>query len=226
MAATLFLGVLSFPIKVPAANEAQWWLEHDAPNLNEVNEGRLEFLARPPDAPVHHHHNAITISKSTLQDGWSRLKQCHNHLDPVARAEIVFREGRVRNLSIDHQAGIDKAWISDHNVQLTNVRRPSRLCLSAETKAMAPDGTGGYVLRNGPFMRRFLDGYYPMRVTMRVRYPCSMLEISKIEPHPQPGFRVSHTGCTVAIHALFEGRLHTEIRFRSLSAAAPPDKVE
>jgi hypothetical protein len=208
------------------ADEAPWWLDPKFSNTNEVNEGRLEFLPDPPTTPVHHHQHVITIYESSLRDGWVRLEQCHDNLDPVGRAEIVFGEGRVRNLSIDHQAGIGKAWISDHSVQLTNVGRASRLCLSAETKVMKTDGRDSYVLRNGPFMRRFLDGYYPMRVTMKVYYPCDSLEFSKIRPQSQPGFRVTHSGCAVAIEALFEGRLTTEIRFRSSSLPMQPPKIE
>lgn len=225
-AAPYFLAFLSLSFEIAAADDKQWWPESDVANINEINEGRLEFLVQPPDAAVHHHHNAITISKSTLRDGWVRLEQCHDHLDPVGRAEIVFRKGHVRNLSIVRQAGIGKAWISDQKVQLTNIARSSYLCLSAETKAMEVEDAGQYVLRNGPFMRRFLDGYYPMRVTMRVRYPCGTLEFFKINPHPQPGFRVTRGDCAVAIEALFEGRLQTEIRFRPLSSPGQPHKVK
>ena len=227
VATSLFLSLTWLSAAGGAAGEEPWGLEPQPPLLNEVNEGQLEFLVRlPPNTPVHHHHHALTISESTLRDGWARLEQCHDHLDPVGRAEIVFGEGRVRNLSIDHQAGIGEAWISDHSVQLANIDPSSRLCFSAETKVMEADGLGGYVLHSGPFMRRFLDGYYPMRVTMRVHYPCALLEVSAIKPLPQPGFDVTRCGCAVAIDTLFEGRLTTEIRFRSSSLPAQPLQVK
>lgn len=204
------------------ADEPPWWLDPQFRSVDEVNEGRLEFLPDPPDTLVHHHHHVLTISESSLHDGWTQLKQCHDHLDPVARAEIVFREGHVRNLSVDCQAGIGKAWIGDHSVELANIDRSSRLCLSAETRVMEADGVDGYVLRSGPFMRRFLDGYYPMQVTMSIRYPCTLVVISSIKPAPQPGFKVNQDGCSIAVDAWFEGRLATEIRFRSRSAPAQP----
>jgi len=131
----------------------------------------------------------------------------------------------VRNLALRDQVGIGKAWIADDSVQLADIARPSRLCLSAETKAVQGDGAGGYVLRNGPYMRRFLDGYYPMRVTLQVNYPCGSLKVSAIHPRPQPGFRVTHGACTLGINALFEGRLRTEIRFQSPAAPDQPSKV-
>lgn len=225
-AASLLVSLFSVPTEGDAADDMQWWLEPQPAGVDEVNEGQLEFLLRPPDDPVHHHQNVLTISQSTLRDGWARLEQCHDHLDPVARAEITFRDGHVRKLSIDQQSGVGKAWVSDHSVQLTNIGRSSRLCLSAETKVMQADGGRNYVLRNGPFMRRFLDGYYPMRVTMRVHYPCSSLKLSNIKPKPQPGFQVTRSDCAVTIDALFEGRLRTEMRFQSHSAPAQPSQVK
>jgi hypothetical protein len=42
----------------------------------------------------------------------------------------------------------------------------ARLCLSAQTRALRNTGNGYFNLVNGPYMRKFLDGYYPMRVTL------------------------------------------------------------
>nr|MBS0021609.1 hypothetical protein [Gammaproteobacteria bacterium] len=219
----MFLRLVWMGVAGGAAGDEPPGLESQLPRLDEVNEGQLEFLlSLPGDTPVHHHHHALTINESTLRDGWARLDQCHNHLDPVGRAEIVFGKGRVRNLSIDHQRGIGEAWISDHSVQLADIAPASRLCLSAETRVIKADGLGGYMLQNGPFMRRFLDGYYPMRVTLSVRYPCASLEVFEIKPRPQPGFHVTRDGCAVTIDTLFEGRLTTEIRFRSSSLPPQP----
>ena len=68
-------------------------------------------------------------------------------------------------------------------------------------------------MHNGPYMRRFLDGYYPMRVTVEVRYQCGRLELAGLSPPRQEGFFVNQTPCGVAFDAWFEGKLRTELRF-------------
>ena len=53
--------------------------------IEAVNEGQLVFLSAPPDGEIHHHINRITITESSLDDGWVKLVQCHEHLDPVGQ---------------------------------------------------------------------------------------------------------------------------------------------
>ncbi|MGD8911541.1 MAG: hypothetical protein PVJ68_02195 [Candidatus Thiodiazotropha sp.] len=52
------------------------------------------------------------------------------------------------------------------------------ICLQAETQSLHPTGQGGYQLRNGPYMRRFLDGYYPMLLTLQVDYPAELIRFT------------------------------------------------
>ena len=87
----------------------------------------------------------------------------------------------------------------------------ARLCLSAETRALSAQDDGSYLLENGPFTRRFLDGYYPMRVSQKIILTDSGLEFSGIEPKAQPGFAVSVTKESIDFDAWFEGRLLTRV---------------
>jgi hypothetical protein len=73
-------------------------------------------------------------------------------------------------------------------------------------------GDGLYVLENGPFMRRYLDGYFPMRVTVAVNWGDLGLSLADSEPQAQPGFEVTESPHGVTIEATFEGRLMTELR--------------
>lgn len=178
-----------------------------------VSSGELRFLATPPTKPVHEHHNTITLLPGSLRDGWVRLNQCHATLDRVPRTQIVFRPERSRALRILSQAGIGRAWVQDASVQLEAVGDRAHLCLETETRALdiTPDG---YVLRNGPFMRRFLDGYYPMRVTVTLLYPPGLLRPQALHPAPQPGLTVREQPGLFHFDAWFEGALRTEIRLR------------
>jgi hypothetical protein len=180
----------------------------------DVNEGELNFLTAPPDRPVHHHHNRITILDSSLVDGWVRLDQCHEHLDPVPDAQISYREGRIRNLQLTRVKNIETAWAETHSVQLRNVQRGAEVCVVAETLALSRNGEASYSLNNGPYMRRFLDGYYPMRVSMTVKLDTPKLRFVESIPADQPGFRIRQQGNEIGYDTVFEGILTTELRFQ------------
>jgi hypothetical protein len=180
-------------------------------SVEDVNEGELEFLAEPPVEHVHHHDNVMTLARASLDDGWVRLDQCHRNIDKVARAQIVFRSGRIRGLHITASENIGRAWVEDASVQLTDIRQNSRLCLAAETRALSANSDGGYRLNNGPFMRRFLDGYYQMRVSQKIVLADSGLVFSGIRPAVQPRFELEVTKQSILFDAWFEGRLLTEI---------------
>lgn len=181
----------------------------------EVNEGGLRFLTAAPAAPVHHHQNHVVITAASLADGWVRLAQCHRHLDAVPRTQITYGAGRIRAIRVTRADHIGKAWVEGHTVQMEAIAPDATICIEAESRALERDGGGGYVLKNGPYMRRFLDGYYPMRVTMTVRLEAPGLRFRAIEPAPQPGFAVSVDEAGIGFDALFEGRLNTLIRFSS-----------
>ncbi|MFN3593185.1 MAG: hypothetical protein ACK4TK_00685 [Thiobacillaceae bacterium] len=179
----------------------------------EVNEGALRFLAEPPARPIHRHVNRITITDSSLEDGWVRLNQCHENLDPMPDVQVTYREGRVRNLRVTRAENIGQSWAETHTVQLRDVQRNAVLCIEAETRALWPAGDNRYVLANGPYMRRFLDGFYPMRVSMQVHLDTPKLRFVEVQPEAQPGFQFWQRDHEVGYDAVFEGILNTLMRF-------------
>jgi hypothetical protein len=184
-----------------------------------VNEGTLRFLEAPPAKPVHHHQNRIRIDASSLSSGWVALAQCHDHLDAVPRTQITFREGFVRDLKIESSSGIERAWVEGASVQLSAVAPGARLCLSAQTRALRALGDGRFKLVNGPYMRKFLDGYYPMLLTLEVEYPAHALDLVRIDPAPQAGLNIEARPGNVRLDAMFEGELRTAIEFEQARAA-------
>lgn len=180
-----------------------------------VNEGSLLFLATPPGKPIHHHQNRFRIDEASLRSGWVNLSQCHDNLDAVPRAQITFREGFVRDLRVDSFSEIEEAWIEGAAVQLRNVRSAARLCLSAQTRALRDAGNGYFNLYSGPYMRKFLDGYYPMRLTLEVEYPPELLSLIDISPPAQPGLVHQKSPGAIRLDAIFEGELQTLIQFET-----------
>lgn len=179
-----------------------------------VNEGQLQFLAAPPKKRYHHHHNTLIINTQSLVSGWIKVEQCHYNLDRVPRTQILFHRDRVRNIHISKVVNIDKAWVKDNSVQLANIHDDAVICVEAISRALKANGDGSYSLSSGPFMRRFLDGYYPLRVTIDVAVAGTGLKLESISPAQQTGFKVWQNSNMIKLDALFEGRLKTEMRLR------------
>jgi hypothetical protein len=202
--------------------EEGWDLEE---RIAAVNDGELRFLPIGSVVDAHVHHNEIRISAASLRHGWIRLVQCHDQLDAVPAAQVTFRPGRIRNLRVERAESIGQAWVEGHTVQLTDVGHGAKLCVSGESRALSYLGEGRYRLQNGPYMRRFLDGYYPMRVVLDVRYPDDALRLLSHQPDTAPGFDLKRESGRVLVDAAFEGRLYTCLDFLSpgaTTAVAPP----
>lgn len=197
--------------------EIESWLNDDSEDRAlAVNEGTLRFLDKLPDNPVHHIRNSLIIENESLTNGWIDLIQCHEHLDAVPATQIVYQYKHINNLRIESYYGIARVWIEGKSVQMENISKNARLCIRAKVRILQILKNGTYILRNGPFHRKFLDGYYPMQVTLTIRYPSEDITIQSIEPEQQPGFHINKAGNELIINALFEGMLKTEIRFKQL----------
>ena len=98
-------------------------------------------------------------------------------------------------------------------MQLRGVQDDAQVCVELESQALASIGEGAFRLSNGPYMRRFLDGFYPLRLSVVIEYPPALLQPADIEPSPQPGFLVDRSPGRIELDALFEGMLHTRVDF-------------
>lgn len=208
-------------MKAMTAEELEKWFYDDNSDDAEaralaVNEGDLEFLLSPPDKPPHELHNQFTISSNSLKDGWIDLVQCHKNLDKVPAAQILYHPRRTRDIKVISSTGIEKTWVEENSVQMKNISADNaRVCVSAKVHSLFPNFDGTYSMRNGPFHRRFLDGYYPMHVTMDVQLPEGELSFGAIQPAEQEGFKVEHDSHSMQVDALFVGELNIEVYFDS-----------
>jgi hypothetical protein len=185
-----------------AGDDDAWWQDQPQERALTVNEGELVFLRQPPAKAVHHHANRVMITRATLQNGWAHLEQCHENLDPVGELQIVFNPDRVRKLVIRKTRNVGRAFVEGATIQLRDIRHHALICLSAETHSLEPLGAGLYELRSGPFMRRFLDGYYPMHLTFEVDYPDDVALVEST-PNDQPGLEVLREPQRILLDAWF-----------------------
>ena len=178
----------------------------------------LRFLPALPPQPIHYHHKHLTLSADSLKSGWADHQQCHYHLDPVAALEVVFKKEHVRKLAIRRAEHIGRTWIEDSSVQLQDVGTDAVLCIASESRVLRQDGLSGhYTLSSGPYMRRYLDGYFPMQLTLIVDYP-TQLQLNDIQP-PELRLHAIDLPGHLQIDAVFEGQLVITLGFT-------PKKVE
>ncbi len=201
-----------------AGSEPDWSDWDLEARISAVGDSELRLLPEGVPTGVHVHENHISIEAQSLADGWVALSQCHEHMDAVPAAEVTFNPKRIRNLRITNAVHIGRAWVEAHTVQLEDIETGARLCVSAESRALSDLGQGYYRLRNGPYMRRFLDGYFPMRVLIDVQYSAETLDLVRSQPADQPGFAVRSEPGRVRVDVSFEGRLHTCLDFRAEAA--------
>ncbi len=220
----LCLPLMGLPVwaESPAADAERealekWFASDTSEPPVVINEGQLDFLATAPAGEaLHHHQNKVKITPESLLEGWAYLEQCHDNLDQAAAMQITFRDGYIRDMKITEQRNIGKAWVEGSSLQLSKVGADARICLQASTRALRFQDDGSYALLNGPYMRKFLDGYYPMQVSMQIEYPVDLLKVAAVTPAAQAGFTVKQQPGSVGFDALFEGELRTSIQFEAL----------
>lgn len=207
-------GPVSVADEAMNAEQLEPWFQQNELNSTEmVSEGELRFLLERPVKPVLHSLNSLTISENSLDNGWVELSQCYRNLDPVAESEVVYQYKSMRDLTIVSYKNIGIARIKGQSIQLTNVQRQAELCISARVRIFYQNQDGSFSLMNGPFHRKFLDGYYPYHLSLEVSYPESKLEFIKTMPAEQPGFSIQKQTGKLLLDSVFEGILNIEIVF-------------
>ena len=197
-----------------ASDDMEDWLEQaDDGRVQRVNEGSLEFIQDAQDRRVLQTRNWLTITPESLRNGWVALYQCQSNLDPVPAVEVVYRYHELRNLRVISTRNIERAWVEQNSVQMVQVQEGGEVCIEAEVQVLKSDGERGYALQSGPFHRRFLDGYYPVRLDYRIHWPADQLQLASVYPQVQEGFSVREQPGELHIDTLFEGKLTLVIRF-------------
>ena len=88
------------------------------------------------------------------------------------------------------------------------------LCIQAYSHSLIQNSDGSFSLRNGPFMRRFLDGYFPIRVSLDLNFSQTNLVLTSFTPKIQSGFQLVQDPGRVHVDTVFEGKLLTEFHFK------------
>ena len=190
----------------------KWFNSDDELPTRKVNEGKLIFLSFPPKKNIFHSVINIYVDQNSIDDGWTRIEQCYSNLDPISRTAVIYRKNFIKNLRVLSSKNIKYANISGNKVLLKDVTKGATLCISANARNFYLNKDKSFSLVNGPYHRKFLDGYFPYHLKLNIRY-IPKLKFRYGTPKQQAGFQVKQSSNSLIIETLFEGRLKTEFRF-------------
>ncbi len=210
----ILLAISSYALGDMTLEEREAWFDNDeiAPALP-TSEGELKFLTELPHKPPTHSYNKITISERSIKTGWVELYQCYSQLDPVSETVIAYQYKTMRSFVIQSKNNIGEVTIKGQSVELIDVQKMAKLCISAEIKIFYQNKKGRFSLVNGPFHRKFLDSYFPYKVTLDIDYPSSKIQFVKSVPASQKGFHIEQKQNNLFIESLFVGKLNTKFEF-------------
>lgn len=204
-------------VKASEQAEAEAWLDDDTEFRSlEVNEGKLTFIEAVADKKTLHSDSELVITDSSLTTGWVNFRQCYFNINPVAATDIVYQYKKIRNFKITSTKNIGEVRADEQLIHLYDIKAEASVCVSAEINVIEKSGNG-YVINNGPYHLRFLDGYYPYHVTLSILYPAELISVSAISPPPQPLFNVQADAGQLSIDAWFVGVLTMQIYFEIIT---------
>lgn len=207
---------LLFPAMLAATETPidESWLDDDGEmRALQVNEGQLNFIAPVHDRSILHSDTQLWISSESTQTGWVEMQQCYRHLDAVGRTDVVYAYREMEDLRVTRAEKIARARVKPQGVELEDVAKAAELCVQARVRILQRLSDKTYSMNNGPYHRKFFDGYYPYHVSLTVHYPGTELRLRRVEPEPQDGFYVIDKTGVLSIDSWFEGELRIEIEF-------------
>lgn len=197
------------------AEEERWLNSDDDTDVSHINEGNLRFITTPVKENILHSVNRINISKESIDNGWVSLQQCYFNLDKINKVTISYQYRFIKNLKLTSLKNIKSGVIHKQNIELIDVKENAELCMKADVRIFYQNPDLSYSLVNGPYHRRFLDGFYPYHLSLFINYPENLLTFLKSKPQQQKGFSVTHQDNKLIIDSIFEGILNTELIFKS-----------
>ena len=185
----------------------------DLEKLLNIADDNFRPIERPLDRPPFIHQKVITVTVDSLTSGWVANYQCHRHFSNTSSLDIAFPPDDIRRVQIQEANDIGAVRVHSNTIQLKDVTQTSSLCFDSENRVLRRESDNIYRLTAGPFYYRFLDGYFPIQVDLKVGYPLSFLKVLRITPDARAGIEVAESEGEVQVISLFEGKLWIEIVF-------------
>lgn len=176
-----------------------------------AQEGQLRFLEAHPEPHTYRYESRVRISEESLITGVVTLNTCHFELDPIRKVVIAFNPNRLQKLEITQASGVGSLEVRGHLIEMTDVKRGASVCIDLESKALERLNETTYRLNAGPLMRRYFDGYLPMRATLMLSWPGDRITLKETNPAPQKGVTLLQFPGRAEMDIIFAGRLTANI---------------
>lgn len=181
--------------------------------LSDIADEDFQPIDRPLDQTPFHHIKTLIVTADSLAGGWVHNHQCHRYFSVTPSLDIVFPTGKIRNITIADASNVGDVEVRGHTIQLKDVNEKSALCINSENLLLNREPGGVYRVTAGPFYYRFLDGYFPMEVSLQVQYPPSLLEVMRVVPGNRRGVEITRNDGEVRLWSRFEGTLWVQVFF-------------
>lgn len=208
---TLLLPAMLAAAETPV--DESWGDDDSESRALQVNEGQLEFIAPIHDQSILHSDTHLWITGESMQSGWVKMQQCYRHLDAIDRTDVVYAYREMKDLQVTRAEQITEIRVKQNGVELGRVGKDAVLCVKADVKILQHLSDQTYGLQNGPYHRKFLDGYYPYHVSLMVHYSSNEIQLKQVVPEAQDGFNVTEKNDGLSIDSWFEGELRIELEF-------------
>lgn len=194
----------------------KWFNSDDELPVDRVNEGSLKFIKNTSNKNIFRSIINVSIDQESIEQGWTALSQCYTNLDPIPLTAIVYRKKFIRDIEIVSSKNIKNIKIAGQKIILNDVSKNAKICIKLRSRNFYQNEDKSFSLVNGPYHRKFFDGYFPYHLTLNIRYDPS-LNYHYSVPKRQNGFSVKQSLHALKVNTLFEGRLKTEFRFNLIN---------
>ena len=198
------------------------WLESDMIDDNfHVNRGELTWVSPDKTQNQYRLENRIFLTPEAMKTGWVKFEQCHYQIDPINKIEVVYHTERSRNLKAIAFENIERVENQKASVVLIGVKKQAYVCIEGETLSFFPNQSleksqtkdATWTLKRGPYMRKFLDGYFPLQVTEEIHWSDTELQLNSPQDTKQLGKQIHIEGQQLNATYHFEGRLTLNYHF-------------
>lgn len=201
--------------------EEKAWLEDDSGlNTALVNEGQLTFVDPELTAGKYALFNQIRFLGDSMQSRQIAFTQCHKHLDAIRAIDIVYNAQTISDLQVTSSKNIENYQVENDKVELYQVGKDAEICISGKSKTLSYNPESQlWELQRGPYMRKFLDGYYPMHLQESIQLSNSEFDFQQIhlagntQLKPLTQIEQNGEGKTITLNYYFEGRLQPTYQF-------------
>lgn len=96
---------------------------------------------------------------------------------------------------------------------MEGVSENAQICVTGQTQSLKILGAGKYRIERGPYMRRFLDGYYPMHLSETLNWPGLALQLQDINNQQAIGYSFENAPNQLKANYWFEGMIRPFYNF-------------